>query len=129
MRSLGKRPDLCTGCRICESICSKLYFKEEDREKSAIKIEEKDGVYEIITCTQCGECVHICPVQAIERRKNTIFINKKECIHCLSCVGFCPEGSMGHHGDVEAPFKCISCGSCVKECREEAIYMLREEDV
>lgn len=128
VKSLGKRLDLCVGCRICESVCSNLYFKEDDREKSAIKIEEQDGSYRIIACTQCGACVDICPAQAIERKKNAIIINKKECIQCLSCVGFCPEGAMGYHRDVKTPFKCISCGSCARECSEEAIFIVREEE-
>lgn len=127
MKSLGKRPDLCIGCRTCESVCSQLYFKEEDEEKSAIQIREKEDGYGMIHCTQCGFCIEMCPVQAIVKTKNTILIKKKECIHCLSCVGFCPEGAMRYHCDVQVPFKCVSCGTCVEECPEEAIFMVKEE--
>lgn len=123
MKVLRKNPELCIACHACESTCSKLYFKEDNVEKACLRIKDTDSHSEIITCTQCGECIDICPVQAITRDKNGIVrINKKICVGCFMCVGFCPELAMFMHDDYIEPFKCISCGQCVKNCPTNAIY-------
>lgn len=127
MKILRKNPELCIACHACENVCSKLYFKEEDAEKACLRIKEADSKPEMTTCTQCGACIDICPVQAITRDKNGIVrINKKKCVGCFMCVGFCPEHAMFMHDDYIEPFKCISCGQCVKACPTNAIYINEE---
>lgn len=123
MKFLAKNDALCIGCGECEQVCSKTYFKESDREKSAIQINDK----KITVCTQCGECIDVCSVGAISRDKNGIVrINKKLCVGCFMCVGFCPELAMMMHGDLLEAFKCIACGKCAKICPTQAIYISKE---
>ncbi len=123
MKFLAKNDALCIGCGECEQVCSKTYFKESDREKSTIQINDK----KITVCTQCGECIDVCSVGAISRDKNGIVrINKKLCVGCFMCVGFCPELAMMMHGDLLEPFKCIACGKCAKICPTQAIYISKE---
>lgn len=127
MKVLKKNPELCIACHECESTCANTWFKEKNIEKSCIRIEENSEQKNIITCTQCGECMDVCPTQAITRDKNGIVrINKKMCVGCFMCVGFCPEIAMIMHGDNIEPFKCVSCGQCVKVCPTNAISMSEE---
>jgi carbon-monoxide dehydrogenase iron sulfur subunit len=128
MKVLGKKPELCIQCHACESACSKTWFKEDNREKSCIRISgNDDGAAVITTCTQCGECIPICPVEAITRDKNGIVrINKKICVGCFMCVGYCPELAMFMHEEYIEPFKCVACGQCVKECPTGAIFIVQE---
>ena len=80
MKVLKKDPEKCIACHACEETCSKLYFKEENPDKACLRIKETDSHPEIITCTQCGECIDICPVIAITRDKNGIVrIDQKKC--------------------------------------------------
>lgn len=125
MKIVRAKHELCSGCRACEEACSKVLFKEVNGEKSAIKITEKEnGNFDINVCNQCGECINICPVEAIYRAKNgTVMINKDKCVHCYACVGFCPTLSMRYCKEVTGPFKCISCGACTRECPTGAIFM------
>lgn len=74
-------------------------------------------------CNQCGECIEVCPTEAIYRAKNGVVrIDKEKCLGCYSCVGFCPT-VMFFHKDVQEPFKCVACGMCAKECPTGAVYL------
>jgi carbon-monoxide dehydrogenase iron sulfur subunit len=125
LKIVKTNPDLCTGCGTCEEVCSKTLFKEINRDKSAIVVTQKDGhSFDINVCNQCGECIDICPVEAIYRAKNgTVMIDKSKCVQCYACVGFCPTLSMRYHKDVTGPFKCIACGACTRQCPTGAIRM------
>ena len=124
MKVLQFDPTRCIGARECERECSRTWFKEENRDKSAIRISEDGGRYAMIACTQCGECIDVCPTLAIRRdRQGIVRIDKKLCVGCLSCVGFCPHLAMFFHADYTEPFKCISCGKCVKTCPSGALVI------
>lgn len=123
LKHLVKNEALCTGCGECEKVCSEIYFKETSRDKSCIQINNK----KITVCSQCGECIDICSVAAISRDKNGVVrINKKLCVGCFMCVGFCPELAMVMHGDLLEPFKCVACGQCAKICLTQAIFISEE---
>jgi carbon-monoxide dehydrogenase iron sulfur subunit len=125
MKVLVFDPELCDGSRGCEETCAQTLFKEVNRQKSAIRIldvEGKPGHYQANLCTQCGECIDICPAMAIKRdKRGVVRIDKELCVGCLSCVGFCPHLAMFVHPDDTVPFKCIVCGACAKQCPTGAL--------
>lgn len=45
-------------------------------------------------CTLCGECMHICPAQAIEMGENRVIITYDKCIRCYCCIEVCPMAAM-----------------------------------
>lgn len=125
MKVLEKNEGACIACHACESTCSKTWFKEENPKKSCIVIQEgagTDGGHGIVACNQCGECIRVCPTQAISRdAKGIVRIEKRLCVGCFICVGFCPSYSMMVHKDHIEPFKCVACGQCVKVCPTNAL--------
>ncbi|KKM11638.1 hypothetical protein SY88_08135 [Clostridiales bacterium PH28_bin88] len=127
MKILQTKPDMCTECHACEDACSFTLFKEEDREKAALRIGEFDpgtGMVAMTTCDQCGECIDLCPAEAIYRDQGGIvMINKDECVGCYACVGFCPRGAMFMHHHLLEPFKCTSCGACAEACPSGAVSL------
>lgn len=126
MKYLAKDHSLCIQCGLCEEVCSKTYFKTIDGDKSCIKIS-REGEPSINVCNQCGECILECPTEAITRDKlGVVRINKKDCVGCFICVGYCPSLSMRQHDDYIEPFKCIACGLCAKQCPTGAIFILNE---
>ena len=129
MKVLSKNDSLCAQCHSCEEVCSQLYFKEKNQTKSAVQISETAaGSSKITVCTQCGICADICPVQAITRDTDGVWrINKKICVGCFACVGFCPEAAMFHHDDCLEPFKCVACGVCVKSCPTGALFLADQQ--
>lgn len=123
MKLLSKKEELCIACGACEEVCSKTYFKENNREKSCIQVEG-GSESTINLCNQCGLCIDVCPVRVIKRNKlGVVNIKKKECVGCFMCVGVCPEEAMRQHDDYIEPFKCIACGLCVKACPTGAIFI------
>ncbi len=126
LKIVEKNEKECTLCGACETTCSTFYFKEDDRLKSSIQVLEasENGDPVINVCNQCGNCIDVCPVEAIKRTgKGTVVISKKACVGCFNCVGVCPTDTMYWHEDLTEPFKCISCSRCTKECPTEAIFM------
>jgi anaerobic carbon-monoxide dehydrogenase iron sulfur subunit len=131
MKVLKIDPEICSVCGECEKACSSLYFKEENREKAAlrvdIKADDRDRVI-MQACIQCGECIKVCPVQALYRAKNgVVMIKKKVCVGCFACVGFCPYSVMFTHKDSTEPFKCIACGACARVCPVDALRIEEEK--
>lgn len=125
MKVLNKNNKICTACRQCENTCSVVWFREKNSEKSCIRIKNEGGKPKIIVCSQCGECIDICPVQAIYKDKaGVVRVRKDICVGCFMCVGFCPEGAMFMHEDYTEPFKCTACGQCVKGCPTGAINVV-----
>ncbi|MFT9496123.1 4Fe-4S binding protein [Anaerosolibacter sp.] len=131
MKRLGKKDELCIGCNHCVDVCSNTYFKEALKEKSSIRVDmESQKGYVINVCSQCGECIEICQIEALYRDKNQVVkIKKHDCVGCLMCVGFCPEEAMRQHDDLIEPFKCVACGLCAKGCPTGAIFIENVDQV
>ena len=132
MKVLSYDPEICVGCHTCEEVCSETWFKTTDVEKSSIRISEAKNNGEVtvsaVYCVQCGECIDVCPTEALyQDRRGIVRVRKKLCVGCLSCVGFCPYLAMYYHRDQTEPFKCIACGKCADECPAEALAIVDVE--
>jgi anaerobic carbon-monoxide dehydrogenase iron sulfur subunit len=122
----------CVGCMTCTSVCSRLYFKQDNPARSAIVVNDKGGnEFALIACDQeCRKCVAECPVQAIRiSAAGTVLIDKKLCVGCLACVAVCPIGAMRYYPGDNSPFKCVACGACAKECPKQALEIVKKEEV
>jgi ferredoxin len=127
MKHLITHPEKCIGCNICANECSLAFFKEKNPEKSSIQIIKKDDKIEINVCNQCGDCVAMCPTQALSVSQHGIVaISKNDCVGCLVCVAECPTGAMKCHHTEKIPFKCSACSICTSKCPKQAIELIRE---
>ena len=127
MKVLSYDPQLCVGCHICEEVCSETWFKVIDVDKSRIRIHDDDGegLLRAVFCVQCGECVAVCPSEALHQdRRGIVRVRKKVCVGCLSCVGFCPYLAMFFHRNETEPYNCIACGQCVPDCPTDALSVV-----
>lgn len=124
MKYLHKEDDLCIKCHECEDVCITKALKLSKGSQAAIVINDDscDKSEIINVCDQCGECIKVCPEMALSRLKNgVVVLDKKRCVGCLICVGFCPISAMRINDDMLEPYKCIACGLCEKVCPTEAI--------
>ena len=124
MKKLKTDTSKCNGCGICETVCSRTYFKEANREKSAIRIVKDGDTFKIEVCDQCGDCMKMCSPVALNRASSGVVrITKDTCVGCLVCVGECLKGLMRYHDDEPVPFKCVACGLCAKQCSTGALVL------
>jgi formate hydrogenlyase subunit 6/NADH:ubiquinone oxidoreductase subunit I len=73
MKYLNTIAEKCNGCNACMSACSQLYFKEDNPEKSAIRVTRTaSGSFVLSVCNQCQRCVAECPTQAITVNKHQL---------------------------------------------------------
>lgn len=42
-------------------------------------------------CTGCGDCVEVCPVDALKLVDEKSVCDAEECTDCLACIDECPE--------------------------------------
>lgn len=130
----------CTGCRICEAVCSTriLNNKGFNRKMAAIKVLFRGELEEDIRpvlCRQCKKppCAGCCPTESISRNGDGIVrIDRDTCIGCGNCAEACPFGAVVLHPDLDVPSKCDLCGGdplCVKYCVAGALRLVHENAV
>lgn len=121
----------CSGCRACLLACSLHLFGENSPRMAALTIVPHfpaPGNYEVRTCTECGICAEVCPVNAVRRSADgTYYIDVQECGYCGVCVVACPEKVIYVHPDAPVPYKCDLCGECIAFCGMDVLSMVEEE--
>ncbi len=120
----------CTGCRLCELVCSVRHDRISNPERSRIRVVkwESEGVYIPMVCQQCEDapCVAACPSKALARNapQGRVEIDYQLCIGCRTCVSVCPFGAMHFIEGERKVIKCDLCDGdpqCVRFCEVKAV--------
>jgi len=117
--------ELCTGCHICEIVCSLKHTGTVNPALARIKVghSEEDPLPFPVICLHCKDapCKKACPVpdaMYLDEKTGVVVINDDECIQCLACVDACPFGAI-QVGPNQEILKCDLCGGdpvCAKYC-------------
>ena len=130
----------CSGCRICEAVCSTRILEDKgfNRKAAAIRVFFRGELEEDIKpvlCRQCKRplCARNCPTRALERADNGIVqLDRETCIGCGNCAEDCPFGAIVLHPDLVVPAKCDLCQGnplCVQYCVTGALRFVQEVTV
>ena len=123
----------CTGCKICELVCSAKHQGVFNPQKAHLIIidnyTQTGREKGLKTCTLCMSCVKSCPVEAIAFNGKWLVVDDGLCTGCGQCADACPEGiiHLSSGGIAAVPDFCKGTPSCVEWCPHQAIRM--EEDV
>ncbi len=130
---LISNPSKCTGCRVCESVCSLFHEDECNPAKSRIRIMrwELDGIDVPVVCLTCDDpvCIVTCPMNALKKDPLTgaVITNEKKCVGCSLCFTMCPFGGASLTPERKV-IRCDLCQgdpSCVKLCQTKALQYVR----
>ena len=114
----------CSGCRLCEMVCSLVHGGAVNTAKSAIRISKDDlctSMNRPVVCRQCKEMVCLKDEQVCESEEKGKFVWDR------SRAEGCPFGSIfvfegrGYHCDL-----CSGSPQCVTVCTTGAIRVERE---
>lgn len=120
----------CTGCRLCELVCSVKSAGVSNPSRARIHIIkwEMEGFELPMVCQQCesAPCMAVCPVDALSRDGDLerVVIDYDLCIGCKLCVAACPFGGMGIDTVAKKVIKCELCDgdpTCVAFCQPQAL--------
>ncbi len=117
---------LCTGCRICEMICSLAHEGEIAPKQSRIRIESDwPGAEKVQVCVACKpkKCIPACPHGALSW-DTVLRLDEEKCDLCLACIEACPFGGIRLDPPKSRLLFCDTCGGdypCVEWCPPKAI--------
>lgn len=125
-------PDKCTGCRVCEMVCSLEHEGVSSPLLSRIRVvrvEEWNLNYPSV-CVACTTpvCVKVCPTEACHPATEGVGvrIDEARCIGCRECMVACPFGAIGFHPEKRMVFVCDLCNgspACVANCTAGALRL------
>ena len=133
----------CTGCRICEIVCSMHKFGTINPEYSRIRVIPFKGVDIPVLCRICADpkpCIQACPASDPEDQTNSILyvdeesgaviVDADKCVELKcdrECSTACPAKAIFFHPQEKYPLICDLCGGdpeCVKECPEGCLEFI-----
>lgn len=113
--------DKCTGCHLCEMICSLFHLGAINPSRSAIRIIKDDLDTGIHTPTVCRQCKKM---KCIEKEDVDETLEKTKFVWERQRAERCPFDGLMVFGD--SAYRCDLCGGdpqCVSVCTNRAIWV------
>ncbi len=118
----------CTGCRICEQICTFSHEQEFNPRRARIKIliREREGINAPLLCRQCKSCLSACKREALswDEKVGVMRVSAERCNGCGLCMEACDEGAIfldPLSGRVNICDLCNGDPQCVKWCHPQVL--------
>lgn len=134
MGKLVVSAEKCTGCRICEVVCSARIAGKFNPSRSAIFVESllpESNTISPFFCVQCEEpiCVKACPVEALvkDEKLGIYIVDEDICNGCGACVEVCPYKGIRLDPVEKFAIKCDLCEGkprCVEMCPVKILEMI-----
>jgi len=129
-------PGVCTGCGVCQLVCSLAKENAFDPDLSRIKVIRLYGMVNLVAaCRFCEDapCVVACPRDALTQREDgVIVVDEVKCDGCRWCIEACKYGAIVMNPEKKVVMICDLCGElepqCVEWCPEGALELITEEE-
>ena len=135
MKRILVNVDRCSGCRLCEMVCSFSHENAFGSSISRINVTKEDafGFDLPVVCWHCNSCnaMENCRAEALERgEEGLVFVNEEKCVGCGECLEICMIGAIRLHPERNTPLICDHCGGnplCVEKCPTKALTYTETE--
>lgn len=122
----------CTGCGLCELVCSAQKSKGFNPMKSRIRVARIEPFIDVaLACRFCenARCVTSCPRKVLTQNPvtGTITVDENRCSGCCWCVEACEFGAITIHSDKKIVASCDLCDGkplCIEFCPRKALELL-----
>lgn len=127
----------CTGCGICELVCSAVKERGFNPLLSRIRMARMEPFANMaIACRLCEtpKCVKSCPRKALtaDEKTGVISVDEQKCDGCRWCMEACEFGVIFVHKDKKISTVCDLCQlnpKCVAFCPQEALQLMTGEEL
>ena len=128
----------CTGCRLCELVCSVKHEGVSNPARSRIRIVkwEWEGIVVPTVCAQCEEapCITVCTTTARFRDEELgrTIIDYERCIGCKTCIVVFPFVATAFDPITKKVITCDLCDGdpvCVKFCTTGALRYVDASEI
>lgn len=120
----------CSGCRVCEQVCSFYHEREFNPRRARIKIliREDEGINAPLVCTQCQKCIASCKREALswDEKVSVIRVNVERCNGCGLCISACDQSAVILDPITNRVNICDLCDGnpqCVPWCHPQALTL------
>ncbi|WP_064607952.1 4Fe-4S dicluster domain-containing protein [Photobacterium sp. J15] len=93
-------PQKCIGCGTCMAACSTEHKKVGVQSHPRLTVIKHKDATAPVMCRHCEDapCARVCPVQAITKEDDRVYINETLCVGCTLCAVACPFGAIAFDG-------------------------------
>ncbi len=120
----------CSGCRVCEQICTFSHEQEFNPKRARIRIliREKEGINAPLLCIQCKKCIAACKRDALswDEKPGVVRVNAEKCNGCGLCMDACDQGAVfldPVSGKVNICDLCNGDPQCAKWCTQGVLRL------
>lgn len=135
---IANDPQKCTGCQICEYVCSFTKNGLFNSYRSRIRtVRSHEVLIMAVSCRTCEQapCVVACPARAMSQDPLTgvILVDENRCTGCAWCVEACDFGAISINPHTKLAEICNLCQDqadgpqCVKWCPKQALELTTPE--
>lgn len=128
----------CTGCRLCEQVCSVKHDGVSNPARSRIHVVkwEMKGINIPVVCSQCesAPCIATCPTNTRSREEGLgrVMVDYDRCIGCKTCIAVCPFGAVSFDPVAHKVISCDLCDGdpqCARFCETGAIRYVEASEI
>ena len=129
-----KSLESCTGCRMCEMVCSLTHEKTGVNPRMArIRVDfyPEKGIITPKVCRLCARpaCIEACPENALsqDEKSGVILVHAERCTGCGTCIEACPFDALFIHPETEKAITCDLCEGdpqCARYCMNNTLLYL-----
>jgi Fe-S-cluster-containing hydrogenase component 2 len=128
---------MCSGCRLCEVVCSFHHEKIFAPWLSRIRVFKKEPAIDYpVSCKKCKNppCLKSCEFSAlsVDPSSGGVVVNEKMCTGCGECTKGCPFGAIYLPDGRNFPVVCDLCGGdpkCVKFCPAGVLRFMTSDEL